>query len=1363
MQSTNTPSVVPCADSTAPNIPGSLTPTVVAHNQIALSWPTANDPSGQLYERVSGVKAYQIFRGGMSPINQIAEVPYPGTGFADNTVAGNTTYSYAIRTVDNNNNVSDFQSSTSVTTPFALPDAPTGLAGNATSCSAVQLEWVAPTFAGSGLAYYNVYRDNIFLAQSFSTALTDNNVTSTTYNYAVRAVDTGGRESASSASIFVIVPVCPVLPASNLQIEVQDNLANVRWNGTPGTLYQAECAPGFFGPWMRIDAPTATFAATNIAVMSSSIYRVAIFTNTPAYLANYVTNQADTAAPTAPGNLQITAVTETEAALTWDPVSDVGTPDGLGNTFTSGLDRYLIYRDGAFLKSRPVTSTSATDTTAVPETQYTYSVAAIDKAGNRSGLTSGSILVRRPCNYDLSSYWTSFDAWGGGGNLSVLAVGEDCSWAASPAAGWIHSTSAGNGNGNVSFQVDANPSAIDRAGILYIAGKIFTINQTGLPCTYAFNPASQNHGAAAGLGSFDITVPAGCSWSASSGAEWILTSSSGSGNGTVNYSVTENTGAATRTGTISAGGQSFTVIQLNAASCVYTLSPPNSAFWSAGGSGSFAVTTDGGCNWNASTTDPWIHTSANGAGSGTANFSVDPNPNLFTRSGTIVAGGQTFSIFQGQNQAPLPSAGTDLSVAIGAQASFSAVESIDPDGNIVSYDWDFGDGTTGVGMDVSHAYGVLGVYTVRLRVTDDLGVTATDTALVTILALPDLIKPTVSLSIPGSPNCSGTINLNATANDNVAVAKVEFLRDGTLFSTSTSPPYGAAFDTRSLGNGSHSFTAKAYDAANNTEVSTVTVLVDNAAPTAVLTAPSNGNVVSNTITLSANASDNAGGSGLVRVEFYCGSQASPLNSLTTAPYSVGLDTKTLPNGSQTFYCKAFDAAGNSVSSANVTVTINNTLTTPAQFVWAKQIVGPTASADVQAKGIAIDSAGNSIVAGFFADSVDFGAGTVRSRGGYDAFIVKYSASGAYMWARQLGGDDTDYAKGVAVDSAGNIYIHGQYQSSNLDLGFGPVATVGASDLYLLKLSPSGTPLWVKTFSGTGIERAYSVTVDTHDNVLITGGFAMYGTPVDFGTGPLGSLGQSDIYVAKYTPAGTAVWAKRFGSDGDDFGTTIAVDRRDDGIVMAGQFQGAVNFGGATLSSGGGNDIFMLKLSSNGTHAWSKRFGDTGNDQACGVRVDDAGNIAMVGNFMGTVNFGGGAMTFHGQSDMFIARFNETGSCLWSKGFGTAFGGDALFGVTTDASGNVIVTGMLSGFLDLGGGWMPVTGGQDILMAKFSPSGDHVWSRRYGGYGYDYGYGVATDNAGNVFGAGYFVTSVDFGGGQMITGGWNNGYIVKFTP
>jgi len=194
----------------------------------------------------------------------------------------------------------------------------------------------------------------------------------------------------------------------------------------------------------------------------------------------------------------------------------------------------------------------------------------------------------------------------------------------------------------------------------------------------------------------------------------------------------------------------------------------------------------------------------------------------------------------------------------------------------------------------------------------------------------DTTAPTVSITAPAAgATVSGTVAVNASASDNVGVSKVEFYLDGVLKSTSTTSPYSWSWSTTGSANGSHSLTAKAYDAAGNTKTSAaVSVTVSNAtggdttAPTTSITAPASGATVSGTVSVNASASDNVG---VTKVEFYL--DGALKSTATASPYSWSWSTTGSANGSHSLISKAYDAAANVGTSATITVTVSNTTTT----------------------------------------------------------------------------------------------------------------------------------------------------------------------------------------------------------------------------------------------------------------------------------------------------------------------------------------------------------------------------------------------------------------------------------------------------
>ena len=205
-------------------------------------------------------------------------------------------------------------------------------------------------------------------------------------------------------------------------------------------------------------------------------------------------------------------------------------------------------------------------------------------------------------------------------------------------------------------------------------------------------------------------------------------------------------------------------------------------------------------------------------------------------------------------------------------------------------------------------------------------------------AAPDTTPPTVSITSPSNgQTVSATVTVTANASDNVGVAGVQFVLDnGTnIGAEDTSAPYSVSWNTTGAANGSHTLTAVARDAAGNRTTSaqvTVTVAnappVDTTPPTVSITSPSNGQTVSATVTVTANASDNVGVAG---VQFVLDNGTNIGAEDTSAPYSVSWNTTGTPNGSHTLTAVARDAAGNRTTSAQVTVTVSNAAPAAKRF------------------------------------------------------------------------------------------------------------------------------------------------------------------------------------------------------------------------------------------------------------------------------------------------------------------------------------------------------------------------------------------------------------------------------------------------
>jgi uncharacterized delta-60 repeat protein len=247
------------------------------------------------------------------------------------------------------------------------------------------------------------------------------------------------------------------------------------------------------------------------------------------------------------------------------------------------------------------------------------------------------------------------------------------------------------------------------------------------------------------------------------------------------------------------------------------------------------------------------------------------------------------------------------------------------------------------------------------------------------------------------------------------------------------------------------------------------------------------------------------------------------------------------------------------------------------------------------RGIAVDSSGNVYIAGF-------NQGGNLDSGNDAAFLAKYNTSGTLQWQRLLGSSSQDHAKGIAVDSSGNVYVVGDTVSSNYDI-------------FIAKYNTSGSIQWQRTLGGTGIEYGYGIAVDSSGNAYAVGQTNSSGA------------GGSDFLIAKYNTSGAIQWQRILGGSGDEVARSIAVDN-----------SGNVYVTGDT--SAGGYDFLIAKYNSSGTIQWQRTLGGTGGDYPDSIQVDSSGNIYIAGY----TNSSGA-----GSNDILIAKLPDDGSLTGTYG------------------------------------------------------------------------------------------------------------------
>jgi ankyrin repeat protein len=324
-------------------------------------------------------------------------------------------------------------------------------------------------------------------------------------------------------------------------------------------------------------------------------------------------------------------------------------------------------------------------------------------------------------------------------------------------------------------------------------------------------------------------------------------------------------------------------------------------------------------------------------------------------------------------------------------------------------------------------------------------------------------------------------------------------------------------------------------------------------------------------------------------------------------------------------------------------------------------------------GVATDRQGAIAAVGSFTGSLRIGDVLLQSNGTRsDIFVARFSPEGNLSWAKSFGGAFYEAATAVAVDATGNLYVTGTYQK-DLDFGLGSLNNRLVYDVFVVKFDATGHALWNRGFHANGgTETAgLAIAVDGAGDVLVAG--RVQGA-ADFGRGFTTPHHGDDAFVVRMTADGKTLVGRRFGGDDNVDGRALAVDSNGD-VVLVGSFAGTMNFDGgvASIQSAGQTDIFVLALDKTLKFRWVRRLGSTGRDLGRGVVVDGEHRAIVAGSFEGELDFGDRAPVGPGQSDGFVAAFSGHGEPFWAVRIASA-GPDEVRAIALGRAGHPVVAG-----------------------------------------------------------------------------------------
>ena len=312
---------------------------------------------------------------------------------------------------------------------------------------------------------------------------------------------------------------------------------------------------------------------------------------------------------------------------------------------------------------------------------------------------------------------------------------------------------------------------------------------------------------------------------------------------------------------------------------------------------------------------------------------------------------------------------------------------------------------------------------------------------------------------------------------------------------------------------------------------------------------------------------------------------------------------------------------------------------------------------------------------------------------------------AGLWTGSLvqlvGTSGTDTATGVATDSNGNVYLSG-VTTQSLD---GRSFNGGRSDAFLSKYDNSGNRKWTRLLGTIGVEAAYDLAVDRSGNIVIVGST----------NGKLGSRQNRryDAFVAKFDAAGNRKWVRLVGTKGTDEANGVTTTSTGAVVVVG---DAAFSLAGRT-HAGGSSDGFIAKFSTNGARRWIRLVGSAGTDSMASVDSDSSGNLYIAGLAGAKI----GSRTYNGgQGDALVTKYDKTGMQIWLELLGTS-GLDGAYGVAAAQGGGLGVTGRAGGSM---AGHAHNGGRFDGFVARFDSTGTRVWTRLVGSMGDDVTWRIA---------------------------------------
>jgi len=402
--------------------------------------------------------------------------------------------------------------------------------------------------------------------------------------------------------------------------------------------------------------------------------------------------------------------------------------------------------------------------------------------------------------------------------------------------------------------------------------------------------------------------------------------------------------------------------------------------------------------------------------------------------------------------------------------------------------------------------------------------------------------------------------------------------------------------------------------------------------------------------------------------------------------------------------------------------------------------------------------------------------TLNRTGTTEVYIVKYNTNGSIQWARRINGQgagwtgtDTGPGQGITTDTAGNVYVTGTSEGAvtvfdvdNVSTAFS-LGSEGNGDIFIVKYSPTGTPLWARRIAGGQIDQSNGIGTDSAGNVYVGGIFftsvALFGANDSSSALSVTSISGADAFIAKYNSSGTPQWIRKIASTGNDQGMAMAVDTSGN-VFLSGYFQQSNDLSlydkdgiaSITITVTGTRKAFIAKYDTDGVPQWVRGLRNGGLTTSTAITTDLSGNAYVAGQYDNIGNFtttnSTNTITLplqqSGDDAAYIVKYDTTGEPVWGRFISP--GRLVRFGMATDSSANLYIVGFYGPIeirdVDANKTLIASDTATNIAAAivKYNTDGRPQWFRKIAGSADDRATGITTDSNDNVYVTGRYTSS-----------------------